>query len=177
MRVIVVCGARVGGTEFSKWLAMELNLSYIHEPFNLGWRKEKEDISGEDILVKTGPLNWYEIKDLNWDYKIGVIRTNTKDCAISLTRSEERNEWHVEYSITNKWLQQNTQRINGNESHVIKTNKQVTDNDDLFQITYENIYQTGQDLLRIKEHFNLNNFQFTHHLDQINRYRKDVKLL
>ena len=178
MRVVIISGYRVGGTQFSKWLSKELHLNYIHEPFNLKWRKEKEDITGENILVKMEPsLNWGEIKDLNFDYKIGLVRINTNDCAISVTRSEERNEWHIEYSINDKWLKNNNERIIHNEKHIIKTQEQIINNKDLFQITYEGVYQTGEDLSRIKELFNIQNFSFTHYLDQINRYRKDNKLI
>lgn len=111
MRVVIISGYRVGGTQFSKWLSRELDLNYIHEPFNLRWRKEKENILGENILIKTDPFEWNEIKDLNFDYKIGLVRINTKDCAISVTRSEERNEWHIEYSINDKWLKNNNEHI------------------------------------------------------------------
>ena len=177
MRVVIISGYRVGGTQFSKWLSKELNLNYIHEPFNLRWRKEKENILGENILIKTDPFEWNEIKNLNWDYKIGLIRTNTKDCAISTTHSQERNEWFVEYSITDKWLEKNHKRIIHNEEHIIKINEQITNIKDLFQITYEGIYQNGEDILRIKQLFNIQNFSFSHYLDQTNRYRKDSKLI
>jgi hypothetical protein len=33
MRVLIISGYRVGGTQFCKWLSKELDLNYIHEPF------------------------------------------------------------------------------------------------------------------------------------------------
>ena len=113
----------------------------------------------------------------NWDKIIGLIRTNTKECAISHTASEERNEWRSGYEITNEWILNNIETINQNQrwietnNNYINTIKQIG-----LMVTYEEIYETKDDVDRIKKYIGMSDLKYEHLLDSNNRLRNRNKL-
>ena len=175
MRILIIALARSGGYQLNEWLALELGYKMIHEPI---WNNKS--IDGDNIVVK---YNISEIKNkkkfnyTNWDKIIGLIRTDTKECAISQAAAEERNEWRSGYEITNEWVLNNIETINSHQQWImsdinyISTIKQIS-----LMVTYEGIYYTKGDIDRIKKYIGLVDLKYEHLLDNTNRLRNRNKI-
>jgi hypothetical protein len=175
MRILIIAMGRSGGYQLNQWLALELNYKMIHEPIN-----NKLNINGDNIVVKC-LLN--EIKNeknfdfKNWDKIIGLIRTDVRECAISHTSATERNVWRSGYEITNEWILNNIETINKNQRWIESGNNYIINIKEIgLMVTYEEIYDTKDDIDRIKKYIGLVDSKYEHLLDNNNRLRNRNKL-
>ena len=102
MKLLIVSAPRVGGRILSKWLSLELNHLWIHEPLNIkGKRNSDKTIEGalklldtKDIVVKCNigdletTIPYHElISKVEFDKVITLTREDTFDAAISLSHA------------------------------------------------------------------------------------------
>lgn len=184
MNILLVAGIRVGGTKIGEWLGFELGLEYIHEPFS-DWRvRLKRDIgpknsikykkNGFVVKVLQGPeLEKTLVEQPKWDKIIGLVREDETNCAISLLRAREIKEWHEQYIIDEKWIEERQSEINELKKEVVNLRNEIlTDNRIECGITYEGIYQTKVDRDKLKKYLNVDEWRFEEMLDTKYRYRK-----
>ncbi len=185
MRILIVGGSRVGGTRIGEWLSYELGIEYIHEPSAM-WRRElgieqnkrklHTDIT-DSVIVKVFPGKELETilrENGNWDKIIGLVRNNEEECAQSIVRAENTNEWHKDYNITNEWLKENEDGINDALIRVREWRDSVVNNPLIeCQISYEGIYETKSDRDILKEYLNVKEWVWERILNPEFRYRKD----
>lgn len=180
MKVLIVAGSRVGGTKIGEWLGYELGIEYVHEPFahwrdEMGLRESFKKIWGkEDIIVKVFPgKEWENVKDLEWDIVIGLVRNNLRECAESIVSAEETNVWHNEYVITAEWLKENTKKIEEGIERVKEWNDRILKDSSIgVRISYEGIYNTKVDRDTLKGILGISEWRFESLLDTQHRYRK-----
>jgi hypothetical protein len=174
MRILIIALARSGGYQLNEWLALELGYKPIHEPI-----RTNESIEGDNIVVKYITT---DIKDKikfdfnNWDKIIGLIRNDTMECAKSFVYAEQTSKWHIGYEITNEWIESNKENIIEVESLIKNEINFIKElNGIQLQITYERIYNTKEDLQRIKDYIGITNTKYEHLLDNTNRLRNRSK--
>ena len=169
--------SRSGGYQLNEWLALELGYKMIHEPIH-----NNQSIEGNNIVVKcvvNEIKNIMDIDLLNWDKIIGLTRTDIRECAISRTKAGQTNDvrkWHYPYEVSSEWIIQNEAEIKKNErwasSGIDYINKL---NEIQLRVTYEGIYNTKEDIQRIKDYIGITNTKYEHLLDNTNRLRNRSK--
>ena len=174
MRILIIALGRSGGYQLNEWLALELGYKMIHEPI-----RTNQSIEGDNIVVKY-LIN--EIEDrtdidyINWEKIIGLTRMDVRECAISQTKALQTNEWRGGYEVSNEWIKENEIDINYFEEWVNKQNDYLnTINEIQLQVTYERIYNTKEDIQRIKDYIGITNTKYEHLLDNTNRLRNRLR--
>ena len=183
MRVLIITHPRSGGRSLSEWIAKELNLKLVHEPFRI---KEPEVFinsvyTEEDIVVKVIYeklwRRYIDIYDLakRFDKVILHVRKNDKDVAISMIYQllnpqkggyEEPN-WHKVYQIDDEWMTRNQNMINKELAWIEKSRVEIeTLKMDSLSTTYENIYENTDDISRLMEFLNIKE---SYHLDVLDK--------
>ncbi len=181
MKIAIVGGSRVGGTKIGEWLGYELGIEFISEPF-VQWRSDKElrdnfkKVYGRDssVIVKVFPdSDWDTLKEsVKWDYIIGLVRDNERECAESGIRAKETNEWHKEYIVDAEWfkdkdIEEEIERIREWRDKILN------DKSIRLQISYEGIFNSKEDKDKVKELLGISEWRFDGMLDRKYKYRKD----
>ena len=174
MRILIISMGRSGGYQLNQWMALELNYKMIHEPI-----VNKLNINGDNIVVKC-LLN--EIKNeknfdfKNWDKIIGLTRTDIRECAISHIKAVQTNEWRSGYILSDEWILNNIETINQNQGWIESGNNYISNIKEIqLNVTYEGIYNTKEDIQRIKDYIGITNTKYEHLLDNTNRLRNRNK--
>jgi hypothetical protein len=174
MRILIIALARSGGYQLNEWLALELGYKMIHEPI---WNNKS--IEGNDIVVKyvvNEIENRIDIDFSNWDKIIGLTRTDVRECAISHIKSVQRNEWRSGYEVSDEWIIENEIDIKHFEGWANNGNDYLNGiNEIQLRVTYERIYNTKEDIQRIKDYIGITNTKYEHLLDNTNRLRNRSK--
>ena len=170
MRILIIALARSGGYQLNEWLALELGYKMIHEPIY-----NNKSIEGNDIVVKynIGEIeNRIDIDLSNWDKIIGLMRTDVRECAISSLKAVQTNEWRGGYEVNSEWINQNETDIKHFEEWINKRNDYLNTIKEIqLKVTYERIYNTKEDIQRIKDYIGMTNTKYEHLLDNTNRLR------
>lgn len=169
-RTLIIAMGRSGGYNLGMWLSKEKNAQFIHEPVN-----NNSDESGYNVVTKYLITEWEE-KPSKWRYDriIGLIREGDRECAISQLWAEDSGEWRRGYQITDEWIHNNEGRIKDKEEWVKTKRESLLKIKGLnFVVSYEGIYERGNDIDRILKYCGLKGKQrFVHLLDSSNRLRK-----
>ena len=115
MKILIISSPRTGGNVFSKWLSVELNYKWIHEPFHNHFNEfnDIEKVLNEDnIVVKVQINDWSkkytDTKFYNFfDKIIGLTRNNLKETSISLLKAFETKNFTKNYKIDDEWITEN----------------------------------------------------------------------
>ena len=176
MRILIIAIGRSGGTTLNSWLGLELGYKFLNEPI---WNKLS--IDGNDIVVKYHIEEIEEITyiDLtNWDKIIGLTREDSYDTAISEYIARQKNKWRNVYEVRDEWVRENQLNIKKVEEHIIKKIELVKQIKEIqLRVTYEKIYNTKEDIQRIKDYIGITNTKYEHLLDNTNRLRNKRKLI
>jgi hypothetical protein len=168
MKVCIVAMARSGGYGLGEWISTELNHTYYHEPIYNGISTE-----GNDIVVKylITEIDKTENALIGWDKIIGLVRENERECAISQTYAVENKEWRRGYKLNSEWISERENVIKGFEEWAL-IQKEFIQNLNVFNVSYEGIYNRGEDIKRILEYLNIGEPKYLHLLNPSNRLRK-----
>lgn len=172
MRIGIIATARSGGHNLGEWLSNELDSKYIHEPLLNGLNTD-----GRNIVVKWLINEWEKLDTKPvMDKWIGLVRMNSRDCAISHLKAEQSGEWHIPYTLTNEWIQQNETHIENMEQWVEHLNHKMSTEIKEIQlmISYEGIYDTGEDIQRLIDYIGIENPLYLHMLNKSNRLRNKI---
>jgi hypothetical protein len=174
MRILIIASGRSGGTILNQWLALELGYKMIHEPI-----RTNQSINGDNIVVKyliSEIENKMDIDLTNWDKIIGLTRMDVRECAISHTKAVQTNEWIGRYELSDEWIIENEIDIKHFEEWVNKRNTYLNTITEIeLRVTYERIYNTKEDIQRIKDYIGITNTKYEHLLDNTNRLRNRNK--
>jgi hypothetical protein len=174
MRILIIALARSGGYQLNEWLALELGYKMIHEPI-----RTNESIEGDNIVVKyliNEIENRIDIDLTNWDKIIGLTRVDVRECAISQTRAVQTKEWRSGYEVSEEWIIENEIDIKHFEEWANKRNDYINNIKEIqLRVTYETIYNTKEDIQRIKDYIGITNTKYEHLLDNTNRLRNRSK--
>ena len=178
MRILIISTVRTGGRQLGEWISKELKHQLYHEP-------NTTNIDGDNIVVKH-IVN--SVVDLNielqngfdpndWDKIITLKRNDIRGAAESMVIAENNQKWHSPYTISNEWIKEKESDVKENETFIGKGNE-VIDKIDFagLKLTYEGIYNTGEDTPKLQEYLGITNPQYQHMLDKKNKYRKDILL-
>jgi hypothetical protein len=170
MRVLIIALARSGGHQLNEWLALELGHKIIHEP-----KQNIKSITGDNIVVKyliNTIENIIDIDFTNWDKVIGLTREDTMECAISQTKALQTSEWRIEYEVNDEWIKENEKDIKMFEEWANKLNEYINNIKEIqLRVTYEGIYNTKEDIQRIKDYIGIINLKYEYLLDNKRRLR------
>ena len=160
--------ARSGGYGLGEWISTELNYTYYHEPIYNGLSTE-----GNDIVVKylITEIDKTENALIGWDKIIGLVRENERECAISQTYAVENKEWRRGYKLNSEWISERENTIKGFEEWAL-IQREFIQNLNVFNVSYEGIYNRGEDIKRILEYLNIGEPKYLHLLNPSNRLRK-----
>lgn len=169
MRIGIIAMGRTGGYNLGLWLSNEFGIPYYHEPYN-----HKQTIIGEHYIVKYLNSEWNELKEKpQFDKTIGLIRENIRESAISYLRAQQSGNWREPYILTDEWIKENEGELKGAEEWIkIANNKLVNINEIELNITYEGIYNRGEDIKRLTDYLDIQSPKYLHLLDSSNRLRK-----
>jgi hypothetical protein len=170
MRILIIALGRSGGHQLNMWLSMELGYKMMHEP-----KITLEEINEDNIVVKC-VINKIEninnINTTNWDKIIGLTRVDTKECAISHIKAIETINYRNRYNISNEWLDQQKLKIIQYAEQINKKNNYVNGIKEIeLKVTYEGIYDTKEDIQRIKDYIGIIHTKYEYLLDNRNRLR------
>ena len=167
MRILILTHERSGGFSFTNWIGNELNVDVYHEPFN-SLTIDPNIFDNPNCVVKIFskiPIVFnIKITDFieSFDKIIIHRRKNIIDASISLayvkkTQSDTNTGYHNTYEVDDIWLKNNNVLIN----EQLKSFKNF-DNDienlefkDYINTTYEGVFNTGEDIIKIKKFLNL----------------------
>ncbi len=167
MKVLILAVGRSGGYRLSQWLSMEFGYKQIHEPKDKNYIPNDGEIVKELIIDKPNTIKCY-------DKVIGLIRENVDEAAVSQLRGMKSNKWHENYIVTNDWLNDNQNEINETKLDILKLNDSVLNDKDIqLVVTYEKIYNTKEDVEKLKDFLNIKEFNYLNHIDKKYKYRSN----
>lgn len=169
MRIGIVAMGRSGGYNLGQWISYELGYPYKHEPYINGL-----DIEGENVVVKWLLSEWNEMKvKPEMDKWIGLWREDIRECAISYLKSNQTGKWRDGYTITNEWINENETEIQRIQSAIELENSKIPKISQIeFFITYEGIYNRGNDIQRVLEYLDIKAPKYLHLLNPSQRLRE-----
>lgn len=170
MRILIIAIARSGGYQLNEWLALELGYKMLHEPI---WKKLSIDENNIVVKYNIGEIKEATDIDLtNWDKIIGLTRIDTYNTSISQVAALERKEYRLGYEVSNEWIEKNKtdivhfQKWVEEKVCIVNGIKEI-----ILRVTYEGIYNTKEDIQRIKDYIGITNTKYEHLLDNTNRLR------
>ena len=172
MRIGIIAMARSGGYNLGEWISNELGSEFIHEPLLNGL-----NIDGRNIVVKWLINEWDKMDTKPvMDKWIGLVRMDSRDCAISHLRAEQTDEWHIPYKLGDEWIKENeTQIQNITEWIGDLKDRMFTQLDNVeLMVSYEGIYNSGEDIKRLTDYIGIKNPLYSHMLDKSNRLRNKI---
>ena len=177
MRILIISTVRTGGKQLSEWVSEELGYHLHHEPEEGGY------VGGFNIVVKhlVDSVVKSNIEIHNhfdpalWDKIITLKRNDVRRAAESFTFAQQYNLYHQHYSITNKWIRENEQTINENEVFIGRGNE-IIDKIEFagLKLTYEGIYETGEEIPMLKDYLGITEPQYEWMLDKTYKYRTNL---
>lgn len=188
MRILIIAHQRSGSTSFARWLSMELNHLCILEPFNTDvadWNNNKNQkmefsMIEKNIICKCIYTQFPNITTIqNWISKFDKIillkRNNIRDSIISELNATDTGLHHNVYKIDNNWINKNESRIQEKIPIFIQYNKLIDELDGL-HITYEGIYNTKEDIEKIKNYLEIDELKYLHYIDKNRRYQNNTNI-
>jgi LPS sulfotransferase NodH len=172
MKILILSHTRCGSTTLCKWLSNELNFELDETPYDCKHFNdvfEKNNIIRKIVVEEYFPTNDVIVK---FDKVIFLSRRNNTDVAISYITANNIGEWHVEYEVTNEWIDENNIKII-NISNYINRLKMKLKGYVGFHVTYEDIYVNKSSINDILEYMNIDNPKYLEQLDYSKKYRKD----
>jgi hypothetical protein len=176
MRILIIATQRTGGRTLNEWISKELKYTCIEEP-NSGY------VDGDNKVVKclVHTILYPDMKPYNdfdpngWDKIITLKRNDTRKAAESMVFAHETKLFHSTYSITDKWIQYKESHIRENESFMIKNNG-IIDKIEYagLKLTYEGVYETGEELPILKEYLGIKDTQYEYLLSIGGKLRKNL---
>jgi LPS sulfotransferase NodH len=172
MKILVLSHTRCGSTTLCKWLSKELGYVLDETPYNHTQFKnvfEKNNVIRKIVAEEYFPT----MEEINkFDKVIFLTRNNIIDAAISHITANNLEEWHIEYEVTNEWINDNKINII-NISNYINRLKLKIDDYVGFHVTYEDIYVNKNSIGDILNYMGIPNPKYLEQLDYSKRYRKD----
>ena len=177
---------RSGGFSLLNWIGLEKGYQTIHEPtmdngdilsiYKMRLLAKNKNNTVVKYLIseienKLDTFDWS-----NWDKIIGLIRNDTRECAISHRWASVADNWRTCYEITNEWIIENEEEIKLEESRLQK-NKEVISNIPQIELLisyeniYENVYQSGGDIDKLTQYLDIQKINSYSLLDSRNRLR------
>lgn len=185
MRILIIAHPRSGSTSFGKWLSMELNYQWVNEPYNNDtreWNKNKNEriysaFNSLNVVSKFLYSNFKNESQIEetiklFDKVILLKRNNVKESAVSILIAYETNRYHDKYKINNHWIEKNKDKIYNESLNFIRINKEISKLNGL-QITYEGIYDTKEDIEKVKNYIEINEFKHLHYIDKKRRLQQN----
>lgn len=174
---------RSGGHSLLTWIGTEKKYQTIHEP-----TMDDNDMSSTDktellLQNKSDLVVKYLISEIeneldtfdwnSWDKVIGLIRSDTMDCAISQYWASSSNVWHTPYILTHKWIKENEENFK-KEENLIQQNKELICSIPEIEllVSYENIYQNNTDIEKLTKYLEIEKVNSYTKLDGRYRLRK-----
>lgn len=182
MKILILAHARSGSTTLGKWLSKELNYIFFDEPHNI--ENGIEIYGNNNYVVKDLYSHLFSNKiDIekyisNFDYVIGLYRMNVKDIWISMEHANKTKRHHSQYKLSNEEIEEYEKSIPENLIEgLIKEREKITEYSNIV-LVYEKIYETKEDIQKLKKFLDIENFNYLDMLDNKNRYRrKKIKLI
>jgi hypothetical protein len=173
MRIGIIASARSGGKNLGDWISEETGYEFIHEPvlnkISIG--------SNKNLVVKYLSNEWFELKEKpQMDKWIGLVRANHRECAISFLKARQTLSYHNPYTLDDTFIKENESEIEhtmewmGDVYNTILTKIPQIE----LKVTYEGIYNSGDDIIPILNYLNIKNPIYLHMLDNSNRLRNKV---
>ena len=190
MRVAIIAHHRSGSTNLSKWLSMELGYDWISEPYNTDtkyWNnnvKERyqKSLVNDNIVVKYIYNQFTDktqiIETINsFDKLIILTRDNIRECAISSIYVNIINKAHNSYILDTTWLRENEKQIENVMYDINISNNKLKNITEGLQITYEGIFYTKEDVIKLKDYLKLDVLKYVNFIDKKNRYQNNTNLI
>lgn len=179
---------RSGGYSLLHWIGSQKKYQIIHEPtmdngdvlsiYKMRLLSKNKNNTVVKYLIseienELDTFNWS-----NWDRVIGLIRNDTRECAISHCWALSSNIWRECYEIPNEWLIESEEQIK-EEEYRLQKNKEIISNIPQIELllSYENIYQSNTDIDKLAEYLDIQKINSYSLLDNRNRLRNvnDIK--
>jgi hypothetical protein len=192
MRILIIAMGRSGGYSLINWIGSEKGYQTIHEPtmdngdilsiYKMRLLAKNKNNTVVKYLIseienELDTFNWS-----NWDKIIGLIRNDTRECAISHCWALSSNIWRDCYEISNEWIVENEEEIKEEESRLQK-NKEVISNIPQIEllVSYENIYcenlyKNNTDIDKLTQYLEIKKINSYSILDNRNRLRNTIDI-
>ena len=169
MRIGIIAMARSGGRNLGEWISNELGTEFIHEPLPNG-----SNTNGKNIVVKWLINDWEGMDTKpDMDKWIGLVRMDSRDCAISHLKAQQSGDWHKPYILTDEWISENETEIKTLMEWNTEWNAKVINQigESGLIVSYEGIYNSGEDIKRLTDYIGIQTSPYSHMLDGSNRLR------
>jgi LPS sulfotransferase NodH len=172
MKILVLSHTRCGSTTLCKWISKELGYELDETPYE---RKYFNEVFEKDNIIRKIVVEEYfpTKKEINkFDKVICLSRDNSIDSAISFVYANTIGKWHIEYKITEEW-------INENKNEILK---QIFKYDSLkirlkafegIHITYDGVYIKKTAINEILKYVEIDSAKHLEILCYDKKYRKD----
>jgi hypothetical protein len=190
MRVAIIAHHRSGSTNLSKWLSMELGYDWVTEPYNTDTKYWNNDVKkryqkslvNDNIVVKYIYNQFTEehqiIKTINsFDKLIILTRDNIRECAISSIYVNITKNAHTNYILDTNWLKENEKQIENVMYDINISNNKLKNITEGLQITYEGIFYTKEDVIKLKDYLKLDVLKYVNFIDKKNRYQNNTNFI
>jgi hypothetical protein len=146
MKILLLCGGRVGSYSVAEWLSEELNLKFIVEQdYSVDYK-----IENNIIVKRTIGNNDFEFRDVIYFDKIIILyRENTLKQAESNLYAVLNNNWHHTsktkqdgyYEIDEDFLIENHDNLWGSKRDLDRQKKEMLNLNFGIKISYEDIFE------------------------------------
>lgn len=167
MRILIITHERSGGYSLTNWISNELNIDMYHEPF-FSLTIDPNIFDNPNCVVKIFPRMpiRFNIKITDFIESFDKIiihkRKNLIDASISLAyvtkkQNDVNMNYHTTYEIDDIWLKNNNLLINEKLKCIKNFDKDIENLEfkNYINTTYEGIYNTKEDIIKIKKFLNL----------------------
>ena len=182
-KILIVAPSRTGGRVLSKWLSLELNCLWIHEPFhfhNESFIKNIDDLTNylnrENFIMKVNYGDWTKYYSdyifFSFFNKIICLTIdNVFETAISYTKALSSQNFTKKYELEKNWIENNFTEILSNQEYLKDKMERTKLIKDSLQITYEGVYHEKNDIKKIQDYLNITEFEHVNMLNNNLRYR------
>lgn len=189
MKILIIAPSRTGGRILNKWLSLELKHLFLHEPFHFhkeSFIKTNEDLKktleNNNIVVKVNYGDWKKMyEDENFfslfNKIICLTRKDIYDTAISYTKALQTNNFTNGYNLNEEWIEKNIEEINKNYVYLEKQMLMTKGIKNTLHITYEGVYETGEDINKIKNYLQITELNHLYLLSKNLKYRNQIKFI
>ena len=175
MRILIIAVGRSGGHQLNMWLSKELGYKMIHEPKIIPKKINENNIVVKYVVNKMESIDNINLN--NWDKIIGLTRVDTLECATSYIKAIETKNYRNRYYINDEWVNQKKLEIIQFAKQINKRNNYITEIKEIeLKVTYEGIYNTKEDIQRIKDYIGIIHTKYEYLLDNKNRLRTISKV-
>lgn len=177
MKILLIATLRSGGYNLGEWISKELGLKYVHEP--LREYKVEDNVVVKhlinNVIEHHSDKEYDDIDTKSYDKVITLHREDVRKASESMSHAQQTDSFHSPYVMSEEWVIKNEEDIQRKEVFIGRCNADISKiNYADIGVTYEGIYERGDDIKKLKELLGISDSKYESMLDNNRRLRRNL---